>query len=164
VSDDILFLPAALYLVLVALAISVIDARRLMIPNVLNAAHLGGGLTFAALTNSAPLLSSLLGGIFGFVTLLAFRSGYRGIRGRDGLGLGDVKFMAGSGLWVGWQGLAPLLLASSLSALVFLAIRVALAGRSHAHEPLPFGPFLCAGTVAVWGAQMSGLAPWVLLP
>jgi leader peptidase (prepilin peptidase) / N-methyltransferase len=161
--DNTLLWLAAAYLVLVSLTISVIDSRRLVIPNTLNAANAGGGFAFSSLIETMPFLSCLAGGVLGFTALLVFRSGYRSLRGREGLGLGDVKFMAGAGLWVGWQGLAPLLLVSSLSALVFLTARAGLSGRFDLQRQLPFGPFLCAGTLTIWTAQIGGLAPWMNL-
>ncbi|MGO4571646.1 prepilin peptidase [Microvirga sp. 2TAF3] len=162
--DGTLLSLAALYLVAVSLAISIVDARSLVIPNALNAVNAGGGLAFAILLKTSSFSSSIIGGGVGFLALLAFRSGYRSIRGQDGLGLGDVKFMAGAGLWVGWEGLAPLLLVSSLTALLFAVFRGILKGHLDQRRPLPFGPFLCAGTLAVWGSQAAGLAPWVGLP
>ncbi|MDF2810753.1 MAG: type 4 prepilin peptidase 1 [Microvirga sp.] len=159
--DSTLLLLAATYLVLVSLAISVIDSRWLVIPNALNAANAGGGLLFAAFAKTMPFLSYLIGGALGVVALLALRSGYRSIRGRDGLGLGDVKFMAGAGFWVGWQGLAPLLLVSALSALLFLTLRGAVSGHFDPQRQLPFGPFLCAGTLTIWTVQVAGVAPWI---
>lgn len=153
---------AAAYLVLLSLAVSVIDFRHLIIPNTLNAANAGGGLVFAALLPTTPTLASLAGGVLGFAAMLAFRVSYRRIRGRDGLGLGDVKFMTGAGVWVGWHGLAPLLLVSSLSALVFLALRGVLSGRFDPQHALPFGPFLCVGTLTVWTIQAVGAAPWIM--
>ncbi|HEV2563899.1 MAG TPA: A24 family peptidase [Microvirga sp.] len=160
-SSDIILWGAAAYLGSVSLAISVVDARWLFIPNALNVANAGGGLAFAALSGSTSLSASLIGSILGFAMLLIFRASYKSIRGRDGLGLGDVKLMAGAGLWVGWHGLAPLLLLSSLSALLFLGLRHVLGGRFAPQQELPFGPFLCIGTSTVWAVQVAGAAPWI---
>ncbi|MEE1611410.1 prepilin peptidase [Microvirga sp. CF3016] len=160
-SSDIILWVAAAYLGSVSLAISVVDARWLIIPNALNAANAGGGLAFAALDGSTSLSASLIGSVLGFAMLLIFRASYRSIRGRDGLGLGDVKFMAGAGLWVGWHGLAPILFVSSLSALLFLGLCRVFSGRFDPQHELPFGPFLCIGTSTVWAVQVAGVAPWI---
>ncbi len=159
--SNLLLWLAAAYLVLVSLIVSVVDSRRLVIPNTLNAANAGGGFLFAAL-GTGPFLASVIGGVLGFAALLTFRAGYRSVRGREGLGLGDVKFMAGAGLWVGWHGLAPLMLVASLSALLFLMLRGAVSGHIDPQRALPFGPFLCIGTMTVWTVQMTGLAPWII--
>lgn len=160
-TDSILLSVAAVYLVLVLLTVSLIDSRRLVIPNALNAAHAGGGLVFAGLLKPMCLVPSLVGGALGFGALLVFRSGYQRIRGRDGLGFGDVKFMAGAGLWVGWQGLAPLLLVASASALAYVAVRGMSGCRLDPPGKLPFGPFLSLGTCAIWSIQVAGVAPWM---
>lgn len=162
--DSILITAAAVYLFAISLIISTIDYRRLIIPNFLNAAYACGALIFVLLLDEASVLPSLVGGGLGFATLLAFKLAYRSIRGYDGLGFGDVKFMVGAGLWVGWQGLAPLIFVSSSTALLFVLGRGVLAGPLDLRENLPFGPFLCVGTIAIWSVQVAGLAPWVGLP
>lgn len=159
--DDTLLLLATVYLVVISMVVSIVDIRHLIIPNALNAAILVGGLAYAVLSKTTLVLPCLAGGALGFAAFLAFRSGYRAIRGHEGLGLGDAKFMAGAGLWVGWQGLAPLLTTASLSALVFLLVKRLVTGRLDRDQRLPFGPFLCAGMVAVWGVQTAGWAPWI---
>lgn len=155
---------AAIYLVAISMLISAIDLRRLIIPNFLNAAYACGALIFVLLFDEMPILPSLIGGVLGFAVLLAFKSAYRTIRGYEGLGFGDVKFMAGAGLWVGWQGLAPLILVSSSTALLFVLGRSILANPVNLRQSIPFGPFLCVGTLAVWSAQIAGLAPWAGFP
>jgi hypothetical protein len=34
-------------------------------------------------------------------------------------------------------------------------------GRFDPQGALPFGPFLCMGTLTVWTAQAAGVAPWM---
>jgi leader peptidase (prepilin peptidase) / N-methyltransferase len=153
---------AAAYLTLLSLTVSVIDFRQLIIPNGVNAANAAGGFAFAALLDATPVLASLVGGVLGFMTMLAFRTAYRNVRGREGLGFGDVKFMLGAGLWVGWQGLAPMMLLSSLSALLFVLLRGLLSDHADLRREIPFGPFLCIGMMATWAVQAAGIAPWVV--
>jgi len=153
---------AGAYLAFLSLVVSVIDFRRLIIPNRLNAAIAGGGLVSATLLDTTSFVACFIGGVLGFTTLLALRTAYRRIRGHEGLGLGDVKFMGGAGLWVGWQGLAPMLLLSSLSALAFVAIRGMSRKSFNLRQELPFGPFLCIGMLATWIIQTVGYAPWIV--
>jgi len=51
-----------------------------------------------------------------------FRAGYRWLRGHDGLGFGDVKFVAAGTLWVGAECIPVVLLIGVVSALVSLLI------------------------------------------
>lgn len=153
---------ATTFLVLASLIISVIDARRLIIPNAWNATYAGGGFIFADPLGNMSFLTSIIGGVLGFTTILILRVGYRIARGREGIGFGDVKFMAGAGLWVGWYGLAPLLLVSSLSALLFVLFHRLISDHFDPQREIPFGPFLCIGTLTVWTIQTAGLAPWII--
>ena len=75
---------------------------------------------------------------------------YRLLRGREWLGRGDAKLLAGSGAWLG---------ASALPQVIFLAAALALIGaaclrfagrRLDAQTALPFGPFLALATWALW--------------
>jgi leader peptidase (prepilin peptidase)/N-methyltransferase len=151
---------AAACLVAITVWISVIDWRKLIIPDGLNALNAAAGLCFAGLLKSTALLSCVAGGVLGFVTLMAFASCYRRVRGADGVGFGDVKFMAGAGFWVGWEGIAPLLLVASVSALLFQSVRGFLGGGLDWHQRFAFGPFLSFGTLTVWIVQVMGTAPW----
>ena len=70
--------------------------------------------------------------------------------GREGLGLGDVKLAALLGLHVGWISpvlVIPALFVAGVAGLV--AGVVALAMRSGANRPYPFGPWLAVGAVTV---------------
>jgi len=71
------------------------------------------------------------------------------------MGYGDFKLLAMFGAWIGWQGLFPIVLTSSLlGALVGVSI-VAFIGRDR-QIPIPFGPYLSlAGWITLlWGQQM----------
>lgn len=139
----------ALLLPLLAL-IAVTDARRGIIPDRANlavaalgalAAATGGG---AALTAGRALDALIVGGL-----LLLLRAAYRMRRGRTGLGLGDVKFLAAATLWLGMTQLFAALFLASTGGLAFLGA-LALGGRPVGrHTRLRFGPFLALGVGAV---------------
>ena len=138
-------------LVPVLAAIAVIDARHFIIPDVLNA--LGGllGLAYAATTTPDPaqgLVSALLGGAGLSLVFLAIHVGYRALRGRDGLGLGDVKLAAVAGVWL---SVAAMPMAVEIAALAgLLAYGLARLGGRRAvrvRDRLPFGLFFAP---AIW--------------
>jgi leader peptidase (prepilin peptidase)/N-methyltransferase len=94
---------------------------------------------------------AVLGGAIGLaLMLLPF------LISRGGMGFGDVKMAALVGLIVGFPrvfiALFLSIIAGGLVAGVLLA--TGLKGR---RQPIPFGPFLAAGTmvVVVWGAQIQ---------
>lgn len=141
-----------------ALAIAVVDRRRLIIPDELNALAFVAGLATAGLTDAAPreaVLHALLRASLMSAAFFAFRAGYRGLRGREGMGLGDVKLAAVAGVWLGWTDLP---VAVDIAALYALAW--ALLGRLRGNEwslaaKLPFGAFFAP---AIWICWL--LAAW----
>jgi leader peptidase (prepilin peptidase)/N-methyltransferase len=73
------------------------------------------------------------------------------VRGREGLGLGDAKFLAAAGAWVSWQGLPSVILIGAASAFAFAVARIIAGATSAEAQKVPFGTFLCLGTwLLVW--------------
>jgi leader peptidase (prepilin peptidase) / N-methyltransferase len=87
--------------------------------------------------------------------LLLVRWTYKGLRGRDGMGLGDVKLLAMLAAFLGLgQSVLALLagvLAASAYGLGLMAMR-----KAGPESKLPFGSFLAAGglAVALWGQRV----------
>jgi leader peptidase (prepilin peptidase) / N-methyltransferase len=127
-------------------ALALIDIQRGIIPNGLNLSIAGLGLLKAAV--GGGVFAALEAGSEGVVIGLVFwllRRLYFVLRKTQGLGLGDVKFLAAAGPWIGIAGLPTLLLVATLTALV-AAGGLQLAGHNMTRRTsLPFGPFLAAG-------------------
>jgi len=71
-----------------------------------------------------------------------------GLRKFQGLGLGDVKLLAASGIWIGIAGVPVQLVIASLGALSAAGV-LKLAGSAITRQTaLPFGPFLALGLLA----------------
>src|SRR5205085_8673125 len=93
-------------LALIAAAIAVVDARRFIIPDELSAAALV--LALAHAWASAPYAGleavglAVLRGVVLALLFLTLRAVYARLRGRDGLGLGDVKLAGVAGAWLDW--------------------------------------------------------------
>nr|WP_249145487.1 A24 family peptidase [Bradyrhizobium diazoefficiens] len=104
----------------------------------------------AVLIGEPGPIDAALGALFALTLLWLVARGFRGYRGADGLGLGDLKFAAAAGLWIGWEGVAPMLLIASASALAFVAFRSWTQRRFDLATRLAFGPFLGLGTAACW--------------
>jgi leader peptidase (prepilin peptidase)/N-methyltransferase len=102
-------------------------------------------------------LDAACGAALGLAVAYAVRWGFRRWRGKDGLGLGDVKFLGLAGLFLGLSGLGVYLLVSGLLGLL-LGIGWRLAGRG---PIFPFGPALCASLLVgmVWPDVFAGLVP-----
>jgi leader peptidase (prepilin peptidase) / N-methyltransferase len=129
---------------------AVIDYREMRLPNYLNAMLAIGGLGQAVFIGHPELIDALLGAVFGFAVLSMIAALFSYVRGVDGLGMGDQKFAAAAGLWIGWEEIASMLLIASCSALVFVMIRSAREWKLDRTARIPFGPFLGLGTVACW--------------
>src|SRR5262249_39692403 len=99
----------------------------------------------AALDGSTAALIAGCEGILAGAIVWMLRGLYFHWRGYHGLGLGDVKLLAASAIWIGIAGVPVQLLAGSLTA-VAAAGRLRLAGHDMTRQTsLPFGPFLVIG-------------------
>jgi len=65
----------------------------------------------------------------------------------EGMGGGDIKLMAATGLFAGWKLILLSLFLASLFALFYAGILV-LRGKKLRKIPIPFGPFLSLGILA----------------
>lgn len=135
-------------------AIALIDADTFMVPDSLSLPMPLLGIAVAFWLGDARGVSwqqAAAGALAGGGGLLAVQLGYAALTGREGLGTGDVKLMAGLGAWLGVSALPIVLLAAAIQGL-FFAVGLSLAQRerlvqerglaSIRHLALPFGPFL----------------------
>lgn len=131
-------------------SLTVIDLRSYRLPDVLTIPLLLAGLALAGLQGRDILLWHAAAAAVAGLALYATRNLYRAWRGRDGLGLGDVKLFAATGAWIGLEGLASSLLIACVAALAVAFLwklaNSAVSGKS----VLPFGPFLAIGFWIVW--------------
>ncbi len=114
-------------------AAAFIDAEHMYLPDAIT---LGGTLFGIATPGLRDLtwLDSLLGAVAGFgVVWLLFIVGYKALRGRAGMGLGDAKLLMLAGAWFGWRGAAFALFAGALQA-TLMTVAVLLA-RGKIQEP-----------------------------
>ena len=131
---------------LLCAALTVTDLRRGIIPDGINLSIAGLGLLKAVVTSGAVAALELAGESAGIALVFwLLRRCYFMWRKAQGLGLGDVKFLAAAGTWIGITGLPTLLLVATLAALT-AAGGMQLAGRPMTRQSsLPFGPFLAIG-------------------
>lgn len=136
------------------LLIAVVDFENFWLPDRLTLPLGAAGLAISvALSRLYPGFSpfnGLIGAAVGFATLWLVAFAYRRLRGREGMGGGDPYLFGAIGAWVGWMGLASVLIWASLAgllmALVLILRRRGLAGETR----LPFGTFLAIGAWLVW--------------
>ncbi len=169
----ILFLIDA-FLVSNLIAASVIDLHHKILPDVLNYSGLAVGLilglflpelhqdhfVFRQLTSLGPgargFMDSISGAIVGGGLLYSIAVLGRLAFRKEAMGLGDVKFMAFAGAFLGPEGvLLTLLLAAILGSVVGILVSL-LTGDSL----IPFGPFLALGFLMTYfqGPNLSQFA------
>ncbi len=137
------------------LSLASLDLVAFWLPDLMTLILACAGIVAAAIFPEPPLFDRVIGGISGFAILWLVRTGYRWLRGREGLGGGDPKMFGAIGLWLGWQQLPLTLLAATLIGLA-VVLAMWLDGRRVAMEAkLPFGVLLAAGAFTVWTAQAA---------
>ena len=145
------------------------DIRERILPDVVNFTGLAIGLLFSLFVTTAdgsalwlanhifqfpppqPVLSlvdALLGAALGGGLLWLVSEAYFKLRGREGMGLGDVKMMLMVGAFLGAKRTLLTIMAGSILGSV-IGIAVILARRKDADYELPFGTFLGAGALLV---------------
>ncbi|MBR0697769.1 A24 family peptidase [Bradyrhizobium lablabi] len=142
---------ASLYLVGLLAAICAIDARYGIIPDSMVLALAAGGVIQLALIEPIEAFwQRAAEASFVLVVVYLLRSGYRWLRGHDGLGLGDVKFLGASVFWIGIAGVPGLLLVAVLSAFASLLILRLQGHQLHGRQAISFGPHLAIGLWWMW--------------
>jgi leader peptidase (prepilin peptidase) / N-methyltransferase len=132
------------------LALAWIDARYMILPDVLTLPLVLAGLAFAWFLEPDRIVDHAAGAAIGWLLFWAVSRLYRLIRGRDGLGEGDAKLLAASGAWVTWSGLGPVMLVAALTGLGVALVGRLRGGKATATTPIPFGPPLAFATWLVW--------------
>jgi leader peptidase (prepilin peptidase)/N-methyltransferase len=133
-------------------AIAAVDLRRFIIPDELTAAALMLGLVYAAVAETdiwaQALAWSILRGAASALAFLGVRIFYRWMRGREGIGLGDVKLAGVAGIWLDWSIIPIAIEIAAVAALGAYLIRHFYFRRVVGPATrMPFGLFLAP---AIW--------------
>ncbi|SPH27486.1 Type 4 prepilin-like proteins leader peptide-processing enzyme [Ascidiaceihabitans donghaensis] len=137
-------LTAVMLWALIALALT--DLLWLRLPDALTLTLALATFGLAALPIGIGLAPAFWGAVFGAGSFWAVRVAYKKLRGRDGLGLGDVKLMVGLGALAGPYELPVLVLVGAV-----IGLGLALWQRKlDAHHPVPFGAALCCAGALIW--------------
>lgn len=130
------------------------DLLYFRLPDALTAALFVLGLMLSAIDPWRGIIDGMISAAVGAGAFLAIRIGYRALRGREGLGLGDVKLMAGIGAGLGWSLLPVITLTAAVLGLVVVAVEAARARAvTCGGTRLPMGTYLCAAAamLMLWG-------------
>ncbi|ADR18221.1 prepilin peptidase [Calditerrivibrio nitroreducens] len=107
--------------------------------------------------NGFGIVNSILGGVIGFISLFIPAIVYKILKGREGMGDGDMYLMAMSGTFLGVKAILPILILSSfVGAVIGIVIIKVLKDNSF---PIPFGPFIALGSIVYlfYGEELINL-------
>lgn len=152
----IIYLALSTALVTVLAAICAIDARFGIIPDRLVVAMAVGGLVAVWLLDPNEMMYRLAEVVIVAVAIATFRWLYRLVRGYDGLGFGDVKFLAAATFWIGLRSLPALLLIAVVSALASAFLLNSARYEVDGRHAIPFGPHLATGLWLAWAFDPMG--------
>jgi leader peptidase (prepilin peptidase)/N-methyltransferase len=127
-----------------------LDARHHWLPDALTLPLAPAGLAAAALGFGPSFEQRLIGAAAGFLILWAIAVAYRRLRGREGLGGGDPKLLAGLGAWLGWQQLPFVLVGSGLLGLAALLHARSRGAAISATDRLPLGTLMALSAWPIW--------------
>ncbi|HIQ14954.1 MAG TPA: prepilin peptidase [Leucothrix sp.] len=142
---------AALLFTWVLILLSMIDAKTMLLPDNLTLPLMWFGIAVNYHGLFVDLQSSVLGAMFGYLSLWSLFHLFKLITGKDGMGYGDFKILAAIGAWGGWQILPfTVFAASTLGAII--GILLIVIQRNKESQPIPFGPWLAlAGFIGfIW--------------
>jgi leader peptidase (prepilin peptidase) / N-methyltransferase len=134
----------------VLLALAVMDMRSMILADVLTLPLVPAGLAVCLWLEPDAIWAHVAGAVAGATVFLALSWAYFRLRGREGLGLGDVKLMAAAGAWVAVDGLGTVILWAVMVNALMLAPE-ALRGRPmSATTQVPLGTGLATGLWLTW--------------
>lgn len=132
------------------LLIALLDQEHHWLPDRLTLPLVPLGL-LAGWAGFGPALGDrAIGAAAGFAALEAIRLGYRRLRGREGMGGGDPKLLAGIGAWVGALQLPFILLGAGLLGLAAVLLMRRRGERVTGTSRLPLGALMAIAAWAVW--------------
>jgi leader peptidase (prepilin peptidase)/N-methyltransferase len=164
---------AAMALGWILVALAILDAENLWLPNFLTIPGTVIGLVVCVLneifgyhfdTGVRPFrafVARVLSALAAALLILLIRWLYKLIRHREGIGLGDAKLMALLAAWLGLPGaVLSFGIAVLLGSLVAIVLLIIPSAKSNPKEwsatKLPLGTFLCIGGIisGLWGQSI----------
>ncbi len=148
----------ALLLTWSLITLSFIDIDHQLLPDAIVLPLLWFGLFLSLFPCFADSDASIIGAIFGYLSLWSVFQLFKLLTGKEGMGYGDFKLLALFGAWLGWQYLPMIILLSSVVGAV-IGVAMIVFSRHDRNTPIPFGPYIAtAGWIALlWGDKINQL-------
>jgi leader peptidase (prepilin peptidase)/N-methyltransferase len=143
---------AALVFVWAMIALAFIDLDTFYLPDDVTLPLIWSGLLINLGGVFVDLQSAVIGAVAGYLALWTVFWLYKLATGKEGMGYGDFKLLAGIGAWLGWKMLPVVILLSSCVGAI-VGISLIVFARHGRNVPIPFGPYLVLGGLAAmfWG-------------
>ena len=140
--------------------ITFIDLDHQIIPDVISLPGIVIGFACSFLLPWITWTDSLYGILLGGGSLFLVAAGYELLTRKEGMGGGDVKFLAMLGAFLGWKAILPVIFISSLLG-TMVGVPLMLIKGADRKLAIPFGPFLAVGAV-IWLFWGGMLLSWYL--
>ncbi|WP_262696249.1 prepilin peptidase [Kordiimonas aquimaris] len=131
-------------------ALSFYDFREYRLPNLLTGSFflLATGISYVF--GPYAMQHHVIGAVLGAGLPLLLNTVYRHWRGRDGIGMGDIKLLAGAGMLLAWPALPLILSISSTLGIGYILLRHGPNRVKAGVTYIPFGPFIAFATITLW--------------
>lgn len=150
--------------IVLLIILAIIDFKTFLLPNIYVFPFAALGIVFHVATDFYYLtpIAMVIGGMAGYALLWTIRFFGNKYYGQDSLGLGDVKLLGASGLWLGFDGVLFAMTIGALAGLIHGLIYAAykkLALKkpfSLTRLVIPAGPGFIVGILMVGGWMYQG--------
>lgn len=146
------------------IVISFIDYDFYIIPNVISLPGIVLGLLVSLINQfsgffTAPVVANVMGAVYGILAgggfLFLVSELFFLLRKKEGLGMGDVKLLAMTGAFFGYEASLYTIFVGSVLGSIF-GVVFAIVGRKKLSKPMPFGPYLAVATIFYLFIGMEG--------
>ena len=146
------------------IALSAVDLHTGYLPDPLQAALAVAGFGVVAVGSPVHIAWewAALGAVVNGAVFWTLRWMVSRIKGREAMGLGDVKLVAVGGIWLGPLALPYIMAAGGILTLLGAGIATLATGRPIWCSEIPLGPGLAAGILGVFTAALFRV-PWLSL-
>ena len=147
---------AALIFTWCLICLTMIDFDHKLLPDQITLPLMWLGILVNYFGLFTSLQSSVLGAVFGYMSLWSIYWLFKLLTKKEGMGYGDFKLLAALGAWMGWQQLLVIVVLSSFVGAAVGISLIVIKGRDK-NIPIPFGPYLAtAGWIAfIWGQELT---------
>ncbi|MBE8215001.1 MAG: prepilin peptidase [Endozoicomonadaceae bacterium] len=135
---------AVLYFMWSLMALTCIDIKTHLLPDLITQPLLWVGLLFSIQSKTLSAHDAIYGAVLGYFVLWAVYWIFKCLTRQEGMGYGDFKLAAALGAWCGWESILLIISIASLLGSIWGISLMLFFNRSR-KTAIPFGPFLALG-------------------